>query len=196
MIITIATQDYVGTAHFIATTLARRRANAGRDVLLLSQKILPEHASQNQEKENQAWFATEMKAGASSFKLNADQLEQELADIQSVHRDIVVDLPQATQASSLCALAASSFAVFMLKTADWHANSESLLIQQMKAARSANAKVPVLLIVDEATSPAGRAIIATLTASVTDLRIQALATDQQATLAYLYRTIFQTWRAQ
>lgn len=195
MIVTIATQDYAATAHFIASTLARRRANAGRDVLLLSQKNLPKHAVQDhQEKESQAWFATEMKAGASAFKLNADQLEQELAD--SGYRDIVVDLPQAEQASSLVALAASSFAVFMLNTAGWNSNRENFLIQQMKAARSANAKVPVLLIVDDAASPAGLAITARLTERVADLRIQQLAADQQATLAYLYSTIYQTWRTQ
>ena len=190
MILTINSQENA-ESNSIAAALANRRADAGRNVLLLCQKKAKKRARQdNKTAGHETWLATEMKAGAKPRELARDEIANELASADHLYRDIVIDLPKLQHADSLYVLAASALAVFTIQVDSWNLDCQKTLIQRIRAARLWNASLPVLIIVDEPGSQAGIAMISQLRNSVSDLRIIESAQTSHISIAALYREIY------
>ncbi len=203
MILTIASQEFptgapgesgsTGSAGSIAASLARRRANAGRNVLLLSQKTTEKQPNQHSKAQNDdAWLATEIKAGAKTRKLAAEAIAIELASARNLYHDIVIDMPKLQHADSLYVLAATGLAVFSIRAATWNQDRQKRLVQRIGAARSWNPTLPVLVIVDEIDSLAAQAIISKLAEKVPQIRFIHLSAIQsgEAPVAALYKAIY------
>ncbi len=207
MILTITSQEIpvgalgesgsTGPTGSIAASLARRRANAGRNVLLLCQKTAERQPNQYSKAQNDdAWLATEIKAGAITRKLAAEAIANELASARDLYHDIVIDMPRLQHTDSLYVLAATGLAVFSIRAATWNQDRQKRLVQRIGAARSWNPALPVLVIVDDIDSLAGQTIISSLAAKVRNIRFIHLQTGQQTKksddlpVSALYKAIY------
>ncbi len=209
MILTIASQEAAAipagsapssatTAGSIARSLASRRANAGRNVLLICQKTPDKQPNQHRKgNDDCAWLATDMKAGARGRKLAVEEIADELASARERYHDVVIDMPRLQHEDSLYVLAATGLAVFAIQTASWNQDRQKRLIQRISAARSWNPALPVLVIVDDVDSLAAQAIISRLSDKVAHIRFIHLHVAQQhglaandAPLTALYKAIY------
>ncbi|HTD06821.1 hypothetical protein [Undibacterium sp.] len=200
MILTIAPigpATGAGSAASLASLLACRRANAGRNVLLIRQKTSGKQVNQHSKARDEcAWLATEVKTGAKTRPLAAAKFADELACARDNYHDIVIDMPRLQHADSLYLLAATGLAVFAIQTASWNRDRQKRLVQRISAARSWNPALPVLVIADEVDSLAGQAMISGLAERVRDIRFIHLDVEQQdlqanpAPLSALYRAIY------
>jgi hypothetical protein len=190
MILTINSQENP-ESNSIASALANRRADAGRNVLLLCQKktkkrVMPDSKAAGEE----TWLATEMKAGAKPRELARNEIANELAAADHLYRDIVIDLPKLQHADSLYVLAASALAVFAIQVDSWDLECQKTLIQRIRAARLWNATLPVLVVVDEPASQAGQDIVSQLANSVSGLRTIESTQTSHMSIAALYQEIY------
>ncbi|GGC94124.1 hypothetical protein [Undibacterium terreum] len=194
-------QDLASTtsiASSIAAALARRRANAGRNVLLICQKPADKQARQHaHESEESAWLATEMKAGARVRKLAMEEIASELSTAKDLYHDVVIDMPRLQHGDSLYVLAATGLAVFEIQVSSWNPDRQKRLVQRISAARSWNPGLPVLVMVDDMDSLAAHSIISKLSERVPNIRfIHQHAMPQQgqanndASLTALYQAIY------
>ena len=188
-----ATASITGT---IAASLARRRANAGRNVLLICQKPADKQAHQREKPGNGiAWLATEMKAGANMRKLASEEIASELSAAKELYHDVVIDMPVLQHEDSLYILAATGLAVFEIQASRWNPDRQKRLVQRISAARLWNPALPVLVMVDDMDNPAARSIISQLSERVPQIRfIHLYAMQHQANndapLTALYQAIF------
>lgn len=209
MILTIASHEtalplsaatgtgYAVESGSVALSLARRRANAGRNVLLISQNTMEKQANQHTKARmvEHAWLATAIKSGAKGRKLAVEEIADELACARDLYHDVVIDMPKLQHADSLYVLAATGLAVFAVQTATWDTDQQKRLVQRISAARSWNPSLPVLVIADDVDSLAGQAIISGLAEKVGNIRfihlnLQPLLEPNDASLAALYRAIY------
>lgn len=198
MILTISSQD-TDLCDAIAVALANRRADAGRNVLLLCQKMLSKAATVRCDREsvrstlsakNSCWSATEMKAGAKSRELPDHQVVNELTSTRNQYRDIVIDMPSLYDTNALSLLASSDLLLFVIPVAPWNQTQQNDLIDQIRAARRCQCSLPILIVINEQTSLAGQALTATLKAQISHLRFFALSRFSEMLITELYRSIY------
>lgn len=198
MILTISSQD-TDLCDAIAVALANRRADAGRNVLLLCQKMLSRAATDRCDREsarptqsamNPCWTATEMKAGAKSRELPDHQVINELRSALNQYRDIVIDMPSFYDTDALSLLASSDLLLLVIPVARWNYIRQDDLIEQIRAARRCQCSLPILIVIDEQTSSAGQTLSETLKAQIPHLKIFALSRISEMSIAELYRSIY------
>lgn len=191
MILTIIPQNHEGTNEITASALARRRANAGRNVLLLSQNTHRKKPNQHKKAtDNVAWLSREMKIGARTHTLLTDALADELAQSTSQFHDVVIDLPMPTYTEARIALESSSLLVFTIQLATWDDEKYSKLLKRIKTARRSNSTLPVLTLMDEIESGRGQHLINSLAHAVPNIQFMQLARSPDLSLENLYRAIY------
>lgn len=198
MILTISSQD-TDLSDSIAVALANRRADAGRNVLLLCKKNLDKSSSARIEKNvanrgrlvsSSNWLATEMKAGAKPRDLPDYQVVKELASAFNQHRDIVIDMPSLDDIEASSLLAFSGLVLFVLQVSTWSQLRQNTLIQQLKVARSCKLSLPILMVVDEQDTAAGQALTKVLNAQIPDLHLIGLSHMSEMSISALYRFVY------
>jgi len=198
MILTISSHD-TDLCDSIAVALANRRADAGRNVLLLCKKNLNTASSARIEK-NVAnhgklvsglhWLATAMKAGAKPRDLADHQVASELASSFNQHRDIVIGMPSLDDTEASFLLAFSSLVLFVLQVSTWSQVRQDELIQLLKAARSCKLSLPLLIIIDEQDTATGQALTTALNAQIQDLQLIGLSRMSEMSISALYRFVY------
>lgn len=199
MILTISSQN-IDLCDSIAVALANRRAEAGRNVLLLCQKMFNMASTSRGDKKSElrslsaihaSWLATEMKAGAKPRDLPDDQVANELvASSLNPYRDIVIDMPTLDGADVLSVLAASGLVLFVIQVATWNQACQDDLIEKIKAARSRKDSLPILIVIDEQFTSAGQELTALLNAQIPGLNFIALSKISEMSMMELYRIIY------
>jgi hypothetical protein len=183
MILTIASQELSATsdlADSMAAAIARRRARAGRNVLLIYKTTVA----------TDGWLATAIKSGAETREIPAMNIANELASAKMEYHDIVISMPQLEDAGSLYALATAELAVFAIQADQWR--SDRNLISSIHAARTRNPELPVLLLIDNLQGTAGRAIMAALSAQIANVRFLHLSAKKrdEISVGALYQAIY------
>lgn len=183
MILTIASQELSATsdiADSMAASIARRRARAGRNVLLIDKTTAA----------TDGWLATAIKSGAEIREIPAVNIANELASAKMQYHDIVISIPKLEDASSLYTLATAELAVFTIQADQWQ--SDRNLISSIHAARTWNPELPVLLLIDNLQGTAGRAIMATLSTQIANIRFMHLSAKKrdETSIGSLYQAIY------
>jgi len=186
MILTMASQELSATSaasdipDSMAASIARRRARAGRNVLLIYKTAVA----------TDSWLATAIKSGAEIREIPAVNIANELASAKTQYHDIVINMPKLEDASSLYALAAADLAAFAIQADQWQ--SDRILISSIHAARTWNPELPVLLLIDNLQGTTGRAIMATLSAQIANIRFMHLSAKKrdETSISTLYQGIY------
>lgn len=183
MILTIASEHVPAASSDIAASLAaaiaRRRARAGRNVLLVYQ---------NPKMPQAGWLATEIKTGAEIRGIAAKDVGAELAAAKSSYHDILVHLPKHDDAGSRGALANADLALFAIAAEAWQA--DGALAASLQAASALKPGLPVVALIDD--SPAGQQLMATLSASIGGLRFLHLSATKRddVSVGALYQALY------
>lgn len=183
MILTIASEHVSTVASDIAASLAaaiaRRRARAGRNVLLVYQ---------NPKMPQAGWLATAIKTGAEIRAIAAKDIGAELAAAKSSYHDILVHLPKHDDAGSRAALAQADLALFAIAAED--SQADGALIASMQAASVLRPGLPLVALIDD--SPAGQHVMSTLSAAIGSLRFLHLSATKRddASLGALYQALY------
>ena len=183
MILTIASEHVPSVSTDIATSLAaaiaRRRARAGRNVLLVYQ---------NPKMPQAGWLATAIKTGAEIRSIAAKDIGAELAAAKSSYHDILVHLPKYDDAGSRGALANADLALFAVTAED--SQADGLLAASMQAASTLRPGLPLVALIDD--SPAGQQVMSALSASIASLRFLHLSATKRddASLGALYQALY------
>lgn len=203
MILTISSHD-TDLCDAIAVALANRRADAGRNVLLLCQKFfskaptkrLGQHATRSKQSSNKAnWLATEMKAGAKPRELPDHQVADELVSSINQYRDIVIDMPSLDDVDAFTLMASSGLVLYVIQMATLDQTLQHDVIGQIKAARQCQRWLPILIVIDEQTTSAGQALTAMLQSQIPQLQFIALSRIGELPIAELYRIIYMECRS-
>jgi hypothetical protein len=202
MILTISSQD-TDLCDAIAVALANRRADAGRNVLLLCQKMLSKAAAIRTERKlksgctsvaNSNWLATEMKAGAKPRDVPVHQVADELVSSINQYRDIVIGLSSLDDADALPLLASSSLVLYVIQVATLDHTRQHDVIEQIKAVRQCLRSLPILIVIDAQYTFAGQALTAMLKSQIPQLQFIALSKIGALTITELYRIIYMECR--
>jgi hypothetical protein len=190
MMLTIASEQIAGASSDIANSmtavLARRRARAGRNVLLVYQT--PPSSQAAEIDTALSWMATEIKTGADIRVIAANDIGTELASAKARYHDILVNLPQRDDAGLRSVLAIADTALFALSVDE--VPSETEMLASMHAASSRNPALQVLALVDD--NAAGRSIMASLSGKIAHLRFIHLSARKRddMTVGALYQAIY------
>lgn len=191
MILTIIADSMTPGQEISATRLARRRALAGRNVLLLKQNCERKQANQYTKERDQAgWLRTEMKAGARSFELASDLLEQELASKNNAFHDIIIDIPKPFYADAKTVLVSSGLLIFHMELNLWDKDRQANLLKCIRLARKSNDDLPVLIIVDKITCMQSQTFVSQLAHSLENIRFICLDGAGELALVNLYRAVY------
>jgi len=183
MILTIASEHVPAATTDIAASLAaaiaRRRARAGRNVLLVYQ---------NPKMPQAGWLATAIKTGAEIRGIAAKDVGAELAAAKSSYHDILVHLPKRDDAGSRGALANADLALFAIAADDWQADGP--LAASMQAAGALKPGLPLVALIDD--SAAGQQLMATLAAGIGGLRFLHLSATKRddVSVGALYQALY------
>jgi hypothetical protein len=198
MILTISSQD-ADLCDSIAVALANRRADAGRNVLLLCQKTQSDTTTFAGDRglkydgilvTNSNWLAIEMKAGAKPRDLADHQLADELVSSDSHCRDIVIDMPRLDNAYALAILALSGFALYVIQVATLDQSRRPNVVEQIKVLRECQPSLSILIVVDEQYTSDGQALTALLKSQIPQLQFITLSRIGELTITELYRIIY------
>ena len=191
MILTIVGDSMAPGQEISATWLARRRALAGRNVLLLKQNCAKKHANQyTRERDHADWLRTEMKAGASSSELASDLVEQELASENNAFHDIIIDIPKPFYVDAKTVLANSGLLIFHMELNLWNKERQANLLKCIRHARRSNAELPVLIIVDNITCMQSQSFVSKIAHSLANIRFIYLDVAGDLALVNLYRAVY------
>jgi hypothetical protein len=183
MILTISSEHVAAVSTDIAASLAaaiaRRRARAGRNVLLVYQ---------NPKMPQAGWLATAIKTGAEIRGIAAKDIGAELAAAKSSYHDILVHLPKHDDAGARGALANADLALFAIAAEDWQADGP--LTASMQAASVLKPGLPVVALIDD--SAAGQHVMSRLSARVVGLRFLHLSATKRddVSLGALYQALY------
>lgn len=178
MILTIASEHVPSVSTDIAASLAaaiaRRRARAGRNVLLVYQ---------NPKMPQAGWLATAIKTGAEIRSIAAKDIGAELAASKSSYHDILVHLPKRDDDGSRGALAHADLALFAIGAEDSQADG-------LLAASALRPDLPLVALIDD--SAAGQQLMSTLSSSIDGLRFLHLSATKRddASLGALYQALY------
>ncbi|MEO6920663.1 MAG: hypothetical protein ABI171_16910 [Collimonas sp.] len=188
MILTIASEHVLtassAIADSMATALARRRARAGRNVLLVYQNPAtvqtPDAAA--------GWLATEIKTGAEIRTIAANDIGAELASAKTRYHDILVHLPKHTDASSHTVLANADLALFAIPADESQADAQ--LAASVHAVSVRNTGLQLLVLIDD--NAAGRSIMSSLARKIAHIRFSNLSAQRrdEVTISALYHVIY------
>lgn len=191
MILTMVTEEQEGTNGISAFALARRRANAGRNVLLVSQNTSRKKANQYKKSATDVtWLLKEMKAGAKTYPLLAEAFANELLQSSRHFHDIVIDLPMPSYSEAGVALNSSNLLVFAIPMATWSDDRHSRLLRCVKTARKSNPALPVLLMLDEIASVRGQNLIGRLARIIPNIQFMQIVRSDDMSTMNLYRAIY------
>ncbi|AMP04097.1 hypothetical protein [Collimonas pratensis] len=183
MILTIASEHASTVATDIAASLAaaiaRRRARAGRNVLLVYQ---------NPKLPQAGWLATAIKTGAEIRGIAAKDIGAELAAAKSSYHDILVHLPKHDDAGARGALAQADLALFAITAENWQ--TDGPLAASMRAASILKPGLPLVALIDD--SAAGQHVMSILSASIGGLRFLHLSATKRddVSVGALYQALY------
>jgi hypothetical protein len=188
---TLITHEADGGARTIATTLALRRANAGRNVLLLQQQKSRKQANQyNKENQRVTWLATEMKEAAQPRLLSFSELFNECKSAGNACHDLVIEMPTLTGPDAKAIFAMTDTLVVGVPAAKWNRHKCGRCIKQLNLARSCQQSMSVLVMIDEIRSLSAQEMINRFTGKVPDLHFIFIPPDNDLSLTHLYKAIF------
>ncbi|MCH8621468.1 hypothetical protein [Undibacterium sp. TS12] len=191
MIVTIIAETATPTMPDTATRLARRRALAGRNVLLLKQNCERKQANQYTKDHNNAgWSRMEMKAGARSRALSSELMMRELASTDDVFHDVIIDVPKPFYADAKTVLASSNLLVFHMELNLWDKEREAKLYKCIRLARNTNMDLPVLVIIDKIDCMQSQKFVSQLSGNLAHIKFIYLDDANDMSLANLYRAIY------
>ncbi|MFZ6768839.1 hypothetical protein ACO0LM_17415 [Undibacterium sp. Di26W] len=175
----------------LAAAIAQRRAQMGRNVLLLTQCMPDKQANQyKRPTENRTWQAREMKISATIRTVHSDALMAELATARQTGYDVIADLQQAHTDVALHLLAESHMLVFYLQTALWDRDQQTRMMKCIRTAREKNHSLPLLFILDDINSKTGQDLVNKLARQLHDIRFLLANTSPDLTLSSIYKSIF------
>ncbi|MFZ6655124.1 hypothetical protein [Undibacterium sp. TJN19] len=190
-VLTVITHEADGNARTIATTLALRRANAGRNVLLLQQQKALKQANQySKEKQGEEWLATEMKDAARPHPLCFGELFNACHVSANTYHDIVIEMPKLQGADAKTIFSMTDTLVLAIPPATWNKDKCTRCIKQLNLARSCHQDMSVLMIVDEVKSLSAQAMINRFFEKVPGLRFIFIPPNSSLLLSNLYKAIF------
>ncbi|AIY40903.1 hypothetical protein LT85_1745 [Collimonas arenae] len=188
MILTIASEHVATTssdiADSLAASLARRRARAGRNVLLVYQNP----AMTPKQDTTTDWLATEIKTGAEIRTITVNDIGVELAAAKSRYHDILVHLPKRPDAGSHTVLAGADLALFAIPADESHGDSQ--LTASVYAASIRNPALQLLVLTED--NAAGRSIMSALAKKIAHIRFSNLSAKRRddVTISALYHVIY------
>jgi chromosome partitioning protein len=142
MIITILNQVGISSSAGLASHLAMRRAQAGRNVLLIyPNSLAPSHGAKN------LWQAVEIKLGAVAHTVIDKNLDSKLRNLASRYNDIVIDAGTHDLAGNRPALMATNMAIVPIQSGHFGVKVQHRLTKRIEAARVGNPALRVLLLI-------------------------------------------------
>lgn len=175
----------------LAAAIAQRRANAGRNVLLLTQ--CTQYRQPNQHKrnlENRMWQAREMKIAAAVRSFHADALTAEITTASYARYDIITELQQSQSADAADLLRASDMLVFHIQTALWNRDRQTRMMKCIRIACENKIQLPILVILDDVDSKLGQDLLNKLARQLNNVRFLLANTSVDMALGNIYKSIF------
>ncbi|WP_395826620.1 hypothetical protein [Collimonas sp.] len=175
----------------VAALIARHRARAGRDVLFICKNTSTLRNNRQQDTDApDNWLTKAIKTGAELREVAATEIAAELESTQTCYHDIIVDMPQLEDDTSLAVLAAAQLAVLAIQCSQPHLDWQ--LLPSIQAARNGNPDLPLLLLIDDMYGPTGQALISMISERIGNVRFLQLSANlrSDASIGALHHSVY------